>query len=184
LIEGLIASIQELMASLNLSAIDLLLLVAVAVSGLYGLSKGFVEETLGIAVFLLAIVLAFRLPHTITPFLEPWISNPLVRLVAGGVVIGIVSAFIGIKIVDTISSFLKKARLDGTNRTMGLLFGFFRGAVILILLASFLRPTMGDMDWWQNSRVISVLQPYERFTTDLFKQLLDNYSEHLKVSDE
>lgn len=176
--------IEDTIAALGLGNIDLILLGAIVFSGCYGLFRGFVKESLSMVVWLVAIVLAFRFPHLVSPYLEPWVTNSLIRLVFSGIVVGVAAVVIGNTVVNIASFFINKFGLSSTDRLLGLLFGTARGVVVLLLLLSFLRPALGDMGWWKNSKLIAEMAPYEVLAAGFFNESVETYKGHLGVFDE
>ena len=115
-----------------MNLIDLLVLAIIAISALLGLSRGFVREMLGLASWLLAAYAAYRLSPQLIPFAERTIGNPDIAGVTAYVV-----TFLGCLIVlsllsNLVGRIVRFSALGGLDRTLGLVFGIVRGAVVLI----------------------------------------------------
>ena len=115
-----------------MNLVDLLVIAIIAISALLGLSRGFVREMLGLGSWLLAAFLAYRLAPNLIPFAERTLGNPDIAGVAAYVV-----TFLGVLIVlsliaNLIGRIVRLSALGGLDRTLGLVFGIARGAVVLI----------------------------------------------------
>ena len=115
-----------------MNLIDLLVLAIIAISALLGLSRGFVREMLGLASWLLAAYAAYRLSPQLIPFAERTIGNPDIAGVTAYVV-----TFLGCLIVlsllsNLVGRIVRFSALGGLDRTLGLVFGIVRGAVVLM----------------------------------------------------
>jgi membrane protein required for colicin V production len=115
-----------------MNLVDLLVILIIAVSALLGLSRGFVREMLGLASWLLAGWGAYRLGPQLLPLANRTIGNPDLAGIAAYAV-----AFLALLIVLSLASNLigrmvRFSALGGLDRTLGLVFGVARGAVVLI----------------------------------------------------
>jgi membrane protein required for colicin V production len=115
-----------------MNLVDLIVIALIAVSALLGLSRGFVREMLGLGSWLLAGYGAYRLGPALLPYANQATGNPDIAGVAAYAV-----AFLGLLIVLSLASNLigrivRVSALGGLDRTLGLVFGFGRGAVVLI----------------------------------------------------
>jgi len=115
-----------------MNLVDLIVLLIIAVSALLGLSRGFVREMLGLVSWVLAGWGAYRFGPQLVPYSEKLTGNPdLAGIVAYG------AAFLALLIVLSLASNLvgrivRFSALGGLDRTLGLVFGVARGAVVLM----------------------------------------------------
>ena len=131
-----------------MNLVDLLVLAIVAISALLGLSRGFVREMLGLGAWLLAAYLAYRLAPGLIPFAERTIGNPDIAGVAAYAV-----TFLGLLIVlsllaNLVGRVVRLSALGGLDRTLGLVFGIVRGAVVLIAAYILGGQVMRDPSAW------------------------------------
>ena len=115
-----------------MNLVDLLVIAIVAISGLLGLSRGFVRELLGLGSWLLAAYGAYRLGPQFLPFASRMLGNPDLAGIAA-----YAAAFLILLIVLSLASNLvgrvvRLSALGGLDRTLGLVFGIGRGVVLLI----------------------------------------------------
>lgn len=139
--------------------IDLAIVVVVALSAIIGFFRGFLRETLGLAIWILAFYLAFLLAAPASDYLQRWIDADSVRLAVAFAII-----FIAVLIVGAIANYLlgrlvSQTGLAGTDRVLGIVFGVVRGVVVLIVLVLLAGVTPVPRDnWWQQSIFIAQLE--------------------------
>jgi len=119
---------------MELQWVDLAIISAIGLSVLTGLFRGFVKELVALCVWILAIWLGYHYSESLDPWLQSYIQEKSARTAVAFVLILFATLLVG-GIVNTILSFiLKRAGLSGTDRTLGMVFGFFRGVFIVALL--------------------------------------------------
>lgn len=139
--------------------IDYAILAIVALSAIIGLFRGFLREALGLATWLLAFWLAFRLTEFGGGLLAEWISVPSVRLAIAFGVVFILVLIAGAVFNHLIGRLVSGTGFAGTDRALGGVFGILRGIAVLVLLVLLagLTPVPRDA-WWQQSLFIGHLQ--------------------------
>ncbi|MCP4983184.1 MAG: CvpA family protein [Gammaproteobacteria bacterium] len=142
-----------------MSWLDLTILAVIALSALISLIRGFVKESISLITWVVAGVLAFRYFSPMSELLEPFVSSPTIRSIAGFAVLFVSTLIIGAIINFIMSQLVSKTGLSGTDKALGVVFGGARGVLIvtmIVLLAS-LTP-MPDAQWWQDSTMIGFFQ--------------------------
>ena len=128
--------------------IDGIVAIVVVLSALLAYSRGFVRETLAIAGWLVAALLAFMF----APQVEPLIKEvPVIgEFVSGSCELSIIAAFAAVFTVALIiaalitplfSSLVQRSALGGLDQGLGFLFGVARG-VLLVAIAFFVYQTV------------------------------------------
>ncbi|MAA74114.1 MAG: colicin V production CvpA [Salinisphaeraceae bacterium] len=139
--------------------VDYAILVIVALSAIIGFFRGFVREAIGLATWLLAFYVAYRLTEPVGALLESFISVRSVRLAAafGGVFLlvliggAVFNYFMGRLVSGT--------GFAGTDRALGGLFGVLRGVAVLVLVVLLAGLTALPNDrWWRESVFMPHLQ--------------------------
>lgn len=122
------------MASWLINPLDVLVLVVLVVSGLYGLMRGLVKEVLGIASWICAFFAALYgfaalapLFRDIVPDTMPWAANW-----GAGILIFVVTLTVLYLVSNLISRLVKKTVLSPLDRSLGFVFGLVRGWGIMI----------------------------------------------------
>ncbi|GAC1345229.1 MAG: hypothetical protein NVSMB18_24460 [Acetobacteraceae bacterium] len=113
--------------------VDLVVLAVILLSGLLAFMRGLVREVLGVGAWVVAAAVAS--PYGVFPYVQPWMrqqfTDPtLADTVAMGGVFLLVLIVASI-IARGISNAVHGSMLSGLDRTLGLLFGLGRGALVL-----------------------------------------------------
>ncbi|RDS85822.1 CvpA family protein [Dyella psychrodurans] len=160
-----------------MNAVDLIIIAILAVSVLVGLWRGLISEVLALATWVVAFWVAWTYGPAASAHFDRTIETPMLRLLAG---YGI--CFIGVLILGALVRFVVQKLVDGTglggtDRLLGMVFGFARGVllvtlvVFLVNLTSFAHETM-----WQQS---VLLPQFKGLATWLEQEMPANVREHL-----
>ena len=107
---------------------------------------------MSIAVWVAAFWLGFAFAGAVAPLLEPAISVPSARYVAGFLIILVGTLIVGGIVNWLIGKLVDKTGLSGTDRALGVVFGILRGIAIVGVLVVLARATALPADpWWQES---------------------------------
>ncbi len=127
--------------------VDGAILAVVACSGLWGFLRGMVREILGLAAWVGAGAAAIRLYPDVRGLAHRVIANPDVAdPVAFGAVFLLV-LIVASLIARILSGAVRRSVLGGLDRTLGLLYGLARGAV-LAMVAYVVAGTVEPADRW------------------------------------
>lgn len=121
--------------------VDIAIIAIIALSVLTGLFRGFVKELVALCVWALAIWLAFNYSQALDPWLSPYIQEMKVRSAVAFILVLFATLLAGGIFNALLSFILKKSGLSGTDRTLGMGFGFVRGVFIVALLIVAVRMT-------------------------------------------
>lgn len=117
-----------------MQSVDIAIVTVIGLSVLTGLFRGFVKELVALCVWALAIWLGYHYSQSLDPWLQAYIHEKSARSIVAFVMIFFATLLTG-GIVNAILGFiLKKTGLSGTDRTLGMGFGFLRGVFIVGLL--------------------------------------------------
>jgi membrane protein required for colicin V production len=113
--------------------VDLVVLGMIAISGLLAFMRGLVREVLGLGAWVVAAIVAS--PYGVFPYIDPWVRKQINdTTVADAVAIGVVFIVVLIvlsMIAGALSNAVQGVGLGGLDRTLGLVFGVGRGALLL-----------------------------------------------------
>lgn len=158
---------------------DLVIAAIVAISVVIGLVRGFVVEVLSLLVWIAAVVLAMALGPQVSEWFGGSIELPSLR-----VALGYASVFIAVLVAGAIVVYLMRklvqgTGLSGTDRMLGMLFGFARGAVVVVVLVLLLGFTPLPRDpWWRESRALPVFQSLAQAMAGWLPESLAAYVEY------
>ena len=173
----------------GLNAADWCIIVIILVSCLISLKRGFIKEALSLANWVFALFVAFTFSQELSVRLEPYISVPSLRYLAAMALLFIPALMIGAMVNFLLGELVKASGISGTDRLLGMIFGFLRGFLIVmaaILFLPALLPVQEDA-WWKNSQLIPILQSLEHLfhairshIFELFKLI---FGQHLQSAD-
>jgi membrane protein required for colicin V production len=139
--------------------VDLTVLGVLAVSALLAFMRGFVREVLGIAAWVGAVIVAFWAGPYAVPQAQQYVAEEqLATVVAYGGVF-VVALLLLLLVSHWIGVVVRDSPLSGLDRTLGLLFGIGRGAVVVVfayIAASMVVP----IDKWPAPVLQARLLPY------------------------
>ena len=146
---------------MNVTGIDVAIVILILLSSVIGLVRGLVREVLSLFVWAAALVLAILLAPQGAELLNPLIETPSMRYVTA-----FAGVFIGTLIVGGIAESLMARLLagpgmTGTDRLLGFVFGGARGVLVCIVALIALRPFGEQETWWENSLLVPQLMAFE-----------------------
>lgn len=140
---------------------DIIVIAIIGLSALFGFVRGFLREVLSIGAWIVAGLAAwFGLPF-LRPFARQYISHELIADVATGVAIFLVVLVVASVISHMITRSVRESSLGALDRSLGVLFGIARGAVIvsvaLLIVDNFYAPD-NRPEWLKDARTLPVVQ--------------------------
>lgn len=138
------------MDSLPINLADLIVIVVLLVSGVFAFVRGFVHEVLAVASWVGA---AFVTLYAY-PLVQPWVLGVIaVEFIASlltGVGLFLVTLVLFSVLTRVLSNRIQHSSLGALDRSLGLLYGFLRGGVIVVLvwLALGYMVSEGDRPAW------------------------------------
>lgn len=145
-----------------MNSADWAIVIILTLSSVISLVRGFAKEALSLVFLVIAVVAANLFSENLEPHLKPFIETPSLRALAA-----LILVFVGVLLLGALLNFglgllIKASGLSGTDRLLGMLFGFLRGLFIVMTLMIYLPvylPVKAD-DWYQTSKIIPYLEPY------------------------
>lgn len=148
------------MEGLPVNVTDLVVVAVLAISGLLAFARGFIRETLSIGAWVgaaAATIYGFPLAK---PIASNYIPNELLANVVTGVVIFVVTLGVLAALSHMLSRNVRDSALGAVDRSLGLLFGLVRGAVLICvawLLFAFLTSPEDRPDWITEARTLPLV---------------------------
>jgi membrane protein required for colicin V production len=164
-----------------LHTVDYIILAVIGLSVLTGLFRGFVKELIALCVWVLAIWLGFTYMHSLDPWLKPYIDDDAVRTAVGFIIILLSTLLMGAIINALLSFVLHRTGLSGTDRVLGMVFGFVRGVFIVALVIVVLNMTsMGKKEDFTNKSLL-----YSEFNplVNWISSFMPDFIKHAKIFD-
>ncbi len=139
----------------SLTGVDYAYFALMLVSMIWGAIRGLTRSLLSLVVWLLAFILPGLLgellaPHmaVITPILKAQLWLSFIAIFVLVLIFGFLLSFIVKKGVDT-------ADLNGSDRFLGMVFGFFRSIAVLAVITVLISlTTLAQADPWKNSVLV------------------------------
>lgn len=164
-----------------MTVVDIIIVLALLVSGLISFFRGFYREFISLVVWCAATFLALGFSKHFASLLPQSIENPGARL---GLSAGVL--FFGTLLVGSLGTWLAMQVLVNRREKMfdriaGVCFGLVRGCVIvtvMVLLAN-LTPKITQELWWRNS---AILPSAQQLAKSVHKLLPDDIGTHFSFS--
>ena len=156
--------------------IDYILILILLISTAISLFRGFLKEAISLAAWVIAVWVAWRFGGSVAAGLEGSIDSMTARIWAARGMLMIV-VLVGGGLFNWLVSFLlQKSGLSGTDRAIGMLFGFARGVVLAGVLVAVLQVAGYDSAaWWGESKLI----PYAAPVADMLRGAAEEGIEYL-----
>jgi membrane protein required for colicin V production len=135
--------------------VDIVIAVAIVISIAVGLFRGFVKEAISIVTLLVAIWAALNFGAEAGRLGEAWFDSAGLQLWFGRALIFIAILVAGGLLGWLLSKAMRVSVLNGTDRTLGGVFGFCRGALLVgVFVIGGQLARFDSHDWWRESRLI------------------------------
>lgn len=135
--------------------VDLVILGVVTLSCIISLIRGFVKESISLASWTLAFALSVALADNLALLLPGSIEQPSLRIAIAFVALFISTLLVGGLVGFLLGTLIEKTGLTGTDRMLGVLFGLFRGVIIIcgiVIVGSMM--DLSATQWWQQSTLL------------------------------
>ena len=116
-----------------MTALDIAVIVILALSAFLAFYRGMVRETFSLLGWIAGAVAVFFLLPIVRPYVRQVISSEIIADVLAGTVIFIVVLVAVALLSAKLSQRVRESSLGSLDRSLGLLYGLFRGAVLACL---------------------------------------------------
>jgi membrane protein required for colicin V production len=132
--------------------IDWFIIGIIVISSLISVMRGFVKEALSLAAWIVAFVIAWRFNGGMVSFLQGFIANKNLQFIVGFVFLFVLTMLMFAVVTYFASKLIQRTGLTGTDRAIGVLFGFARGLVLVTALVALAGlTTLPKSATWHNS---------------------------------
>ena len=148
---------------MDIAVADTGIAVIIAISGLISLVRGFVKEAMSLVIWVAAFVVAMTFSEAASALLVNLIELASLRQLAAWSGLFVATLLVGAALNFLLGKLVTSTGLGGTDRTLGLVFGVFRGLIVVLALVIALPKAIPvEQDpWWQESTLIPVFQDFE-----------------------
>lgn len=149
------------MQDLGLTSFDILFIVIVGLSALFGLSRGFTAAVLSFAAWGAATLTTLYAMPQLRPMAGRWIESPTLANIVILAVVGFGSLFLFKILAHRAGEAIKGGMLGPLDRAMGVLFGLLRGVLVvtlLFMLAIWVIPRKSLPDWIVAARTRPIVE--------------------------
>ena len=161
-----------------MSIADIGIVAAVLLSVVVGFFRGFVKEAISVASLVVAAWAALQFAPLGGSLVEGFIGSEALQMWVGRALIFFAVLLLGGLAGWGVSYLINKGGLTGTDRVLGMGFGFCRGALIIGVIALAANYLGFSQDqWWRDSRLV----PYAERVGEAIKALTPRALEYLKA---
>jgi len=162
------------------SWVDYAIVAVIALSIIVSLMRGFVREALSLVTWAVAFWVAFSFSGALSNLLAGYIHSDTLRQIASFGILFIITLLLGAFVNYLLGQLVDSTGLTGTDRILGVVFGFARGVLVISLLLMMVHLTpMPEEDWWKTSVLIPQFQPVELWLHSLLPK---SVSDHIQLS--
>ena len=139
---------EQLETGLGLAPFDWAIIVVLAISTLMSLRRGFLKEALSLGTWIAAFVVARQFHGPMDQLLETQIVDTLMRSIAAFAALFVGTLLVGAALGFLLGALINATGLSSTDRVLGMVFGFARGALIVTVVIGLLNLTPLVNDSW------------------------------------
>lgn len=161
-----------------MNVVDLVIVAVLALSVLVGLWRGLISEVLALVTWIAAFWVAWTYGPAVSAHFEHSIETPIVRLLVGYGLCFIAVLIAGALVRFGIQALVNGTGLGGTDRLLGMIFGFARG-ILLVTLMVFLGnlTSFAHEPMWQQS---TLLPQFKSVAAWLEQEMPPSVRQHLR----
>ncbi len=148
--------------------VDYAILGILLISSFISLIRGFVKEALSLAGWVMAFWISLSFAVPLSKLLASSIDDPTLRLIIAFVALFVLTLIVSAVINFFASRLVQRTGLTGTDRFLGVIFGFLRGALlvsVLVLLAGL--TSLPKESWWDDSFLLFRFQAIAMWIREL-----------------
>lgn len=153
---------------------DVVIVVVIVVSAVWGVLRGLVKEVVALAIWVAALLLGRMFAGPVGAAIADSL-DPRLQVGIGFAAVFIVVLVAGAFLQRLLGRMVDSTGLTGTDRTLGLLFGGARGGAVVVVGLIILRPLAEGSTWWPESQLIPVFLALEGDVMELRTFIVDAF---------
>ena len=139
---------EQVNVGVDLAPFDWAIIALLVISTLMSLRRGFFKEALSLGTWIAAFVVARQCHSPMDQLLETQIVDSLMRSIAAFAALFVGTLLVGAALGFFLSALIDATGLSSTDRVLGMVFGFARGALIVTVVIGLLNLTPLVNDSW------------------------------------
>lgn len=144
----------------SLNGADCAIIAIIGFSVLISLMRGFVREALSLTSWIVACWVSITFSSILAELLKTYIKDQYLAIGVAFFLLFATTLIIGTLISYLIAQVVQVTGLRGTDRLLGVLFGFGRGVLLVAVLILFAGMThFTQQPWWTSSVLIPQFKP-------------------------
>ena len=162
------------MESLDLFNFDVIFLGIILLSGLIAFFRGFIQESLSLALWIFAFVATMFLDEYLDPYISVYITNEELKRIASLFIIFTGIIFSGGFIIKIIKNLTHWSGMGGLDRLLGALFGCARGMILIVIIYLITPSEIKQSEFIVQSKSGLLLKKYAPEAEKFFKDMISN----------
>jgi membrane protein required for colicin V production len=140
--------------------IDWAILIAIGLSTVLSLWRGFVREAISLAGWVIAFFAARFFYLSLAPVFSDSIASEPLRRALAWLIIFLAVLLLCALLAWLLSSAIEKIGLSAPDRLLGMVFGFLRGIALCVLLVLFMKAftRLPEESWWRKATLIPPME--------------------------
>jgi membrane protein required for colicin V production len=118
-----------------MNELDYAIVVVMLVSFAIGAWRGAIREIINIGAWVMAFIVAHAFSADLAVYFADWIAEPVYRGVLAWIAIFVSVLVFGSLLASLLSELVRKLGLSSLDRVLGAVVGFFRGVLVIVVLA-------------------------------------------------
>lgn len=134
--------------------VDIVILIIVVLSSLFGLWRGFIREVLSLLTWIAALLVSKVYSEPLAELMSGMIENESIRYVSAFALLFVVVMILGTFLDFLMSKLLTITGLKLADRLLGAVFGVARGVIIVMAILFISNIFVSETELWQQSQLI------------------------------
>ena len=158
---------EQVNVGIDLAPFDWAIIALLVISTLMSLRRGFFKEALSLGTWIAAFVVARQFHSPMDQLLETQIVDSLMRSIAAFAVLFVGTLLVGAALGFFLSALIDATGLSSTDRVLGMVFGFARGALIVTVVIGLLNltPLVND-SWYTKASLVPHFETVAQWALD------------------